>query len=497
MPPLLVPGFAAILFVLLIGLDAAAPGGRGFLVVTPRNVDSIAYFSTAHSLLFDRDFDLTNQFAHMLSRPGTERTRNSRWVAVQPRTGLPSSPYAIGYPLLAMPFLAAGTAIDALTGHRADGYGPWAERVFAASSAALFAAGLLVLHQWLLLVGLQWTGDARSVRRWAGVATLWLAPATAAGYYAFTVMSHSASFFAASLFFFAWWKARDSNDWQPWLAVGAAAGLMTLCRWQNALFLLIPAVYEFPYAFRQRHWWISRGAAACMLMLLLAPQFRQWHTIYGSYLTLPQGPQFLAWPPSRVLHVLFSSHNGLFFTTPATLVGAGGLAWAAWRERTTVLPLLLGVVAQVILVGSLPRHWHGLAFAMRLLISSLPLLSLGLLYLLLHRGRAAVLAWICLGSMFTLLSAVQWRYEFVPRRGPLTVDEAFAEKIDLGTAYTRHQAMEQAGDDAEALEAVLERFGESRVLLRRLSAACDRAGLPDRKESTDARLRRLEKDLLF
>jgi hypothetical protein len=484
-------GFAALgvgLMVLLVILDALAPGGRGFLVVTPKNVDSICYFSTAHSLLFDRDFDLTNQFAVMIPEDSPLQPGAMRWVAVVQKTGRPGSPYAIGYPILGIPFLAGGAAIDALTGGRGDGYGKWAERLFASANVAYLTLGLLALHHWLVFLGRRWNVRERSVEGWAAVAAVALLPGTALGYYAFTVMSHTTSFMSVALFLLVWWTRRDSLEPRDWLWVGATAGLMTLCRWQNALFLIMVAIWDLsePGRLKKPAWWTSRAAGAAVCITLLIPQFVQWQTIYGTWLTVPQGPQFVSWPPTKIAHVLFSSHNGFFFTTPAVIAGVAGLLWGLRREPKLVGVLLTAMAAQVAVVGSLPGNWSGRAFAMRLLINTLPLVAAGWLYILL-RGRRrwviALLAWIIVGSAFTMLAAVQWRYAFVPRHEPLTFEEAFTDKLKLQVAFQRNRAMQVARNSAD-LEAVRDRFGESAMLITRLKQAYDIEGRA--KESAEA-----------
>jgi hypothetical protein len=486
-----VRGFAALgmaLLILLVILDALSPGGRGFLVVTPKNPDSICYFSTAHSLLFDRDFDLTNQFAVMV--PGnTPQIPTFPVIAVIQKTGRPGTPYAIGYSLLGIPFLAAGTAIDALTGGQGDGYGRWAERLFASANVVYLTIGLLVLYYWLVLLGQRWDVGQRTVKRWAAVATVMLLPSTALGYYTFTVMSHSVSFMSVAIFLLVWWTRRDSLMPKDWLWIGLAAGLMTLCRWQDALFLIIVALWELgePGRLKKRMWWMSRAVGAISCVALLVPQFWQWQTVYGTWLTVPQGPQFVSWPPTKIAHVLFSSHNGLFFITPAIIAGVIGLLWGLIRERRLFSILLAAMALQVAMVGSLHDCWSGMAFAMRLLINTLPLVAAGWLFIFLNAGRRwrnAVLGWIAAGSIFTMLAAVQWRYEFVPRNKPLTFDEAFTDKLHLWTAYRRYRAMGAAKNAAD-LEAVRSRYGESAVLMEQLEKAYVLEG--NAKESAEVR----------
>ncbi|MCL6544238.1 MAG: hypothetical protein K6T61_03355 [Bryobacteraceae bacterium] len=504
----------SLLLALLVVLDFAAPGGRGFLIVTPANIDSICYFSTAHSLLFDGDFDLSNQLRVMIPPNSPLPPGSLKWVAVQPASGLPGSPYAIGYSLLAMPFLAAGTVADAATGAPPSGYGRFATSFFAGANVVFLTLGLILSFRWLAQLGLRWIQDSRSAIGWAAVSAGLLVPATALGYYAFTVMSHTASFLATALFLWVWWNRRDSERIRDWAAIGAASGLMALCRWQDVLFLAVLLWHELNRAalrqtLRRPEWWVSRFAGGLAFLAMFLPQMWQWRVIYGSWLTIPQGPQFVEWPPARVLHVLFSSHNGLFFTTPATLAGAAGLLWGLRKDARLFGGLLAAFACQVILVGSLPRHWSGMAFAMRLLISSTPLLAAGFLFLFLNTRRwtrRAVVGWICAGSLFTLLSAVQWRYEFVPRSSPLTFQEAFADKFRLHRAYRCYkdvQRIERAGGAenpqaaARALEEVMTRFGENRVLLDRLRNLYERSGNLSQRNRVQAKLNALSAREMF
>jgi hypothetical protein len=477
-----VRGFAALglgLLALLVILDALSPGGRGFLVVTPKNIDSICYFSTAHSLLFDRDLDLTNQLEVMIPPDTPLGPGSLNLVAVQ-KTGRPGSPYAIGYSLLGIPFLAAGTAIDSLTGGSGDGYGRWAERLFASANTVYLTIGLLVLYHWLVILGRRWNVGQRSVEGWAVLAAVALLSSTAVGYYAFTVMCHATSFMSVVLFLLVWWIRRDSLKLRDWLLVGVTVGFMTLCRWQNALFLIMVLVWELskPGRLKKPAWWASRAAGAAACIALLMPQFVEWHAIYGTWLTMPQGSQYLIWPPVNIGRVLFSSLNGLFFTTPAVIVGVAGLLWGLRREPGFFGVLLVGMAVEVAFVGSIKKNWHGDAFAMRMLINTLPMVATGWMYIFMRARRswrAGSLAWIAAGSAFTLLAAIQWRYQFVPRREPLTFEEAFTDKLKLGIAYQRYKAMLTAQNAAE-LEAVRQQFGESAVLMTRLKTAYDLEG---------------------
>ena len=46
--------------------------------------------------------------------------------------------------------------------------------------------------------------------------------------------------FTTSLFLLIWLRTRDDRTVPQWAWLGLAAGLMTMVRWQNAVFLLFP-----------------------------------------------------------------------------------------------------------------------------------------------------------------------------------------------------------------------------------------------------------------
>jgi len=65
-----------------ITLDQIAPAGRRLVKI--RGEDPVNYFGIAHSVLFDRDFNLNNEYEHM-------PPDGKRWTLNQPGTGLPGS----------------------------------------------------------------------------------------------------------------------------------------------------------------------------------------------------------------------------------------------------------------------------------------------------------------------------------------------------------------------------------------------------------------------
>src|ERR1700687_4792307 len=268
-------GLASALFV----LQRAPVGGRSIVKIT--GVEAVYYFATAHSLLFDRDYDLTNEF-QFLEPHQIFRTQ------ARPTSAKPENPFAIGYPILSIPFLAAGTAVDALFGRPADGYSQSALVFYFLSNITFVVLGMIFLSRLLQDFGLS------SLQAIFITFALWCA--TTLGYYTLSPMSHAATFMMASAFMLVWWRVKDSSSPRGWALFGLCGGVMFLCRWEDSFYLGIPVLFELSRSRSLVPWsrWFTYGGAAAACWI---PQVTQWKVIYGRFFTIPQGRDFLHFPP--------------------------------------------------------------------------------------------------------------------------------------------------------------------------------------------------------
>jgi hypothetical protein len=491
-----------VLVLALLLADRARPGGRPILKIS--GVDPISYFSVTHSLLFDRDLDLRNQYDRMIAVRG----HGSGWFATVPETGRPGSPFAIGYSLLALPFLALGHAGDVLTGGPADGYSGLALACFFLANVFYTALGLALLFLFYRDAGGARPGVALGV-----ALALW--PATTLAYYSFSPMSHATSFFATSLFLWSFWRARDCESVSRWLGFGAAAGLMFLVRWQDVVFGLVPLAFEVERLRRARPRFPApvvraRLAFAAAFALAILPQLLEWKTIYGSFLAVPQGPDFFELPPRHVLQVLLSSNHGWFTWTPITLLGVAGLAFGLRQQRLLAGSALLAIAAQVLLIGSLSYNWNGQGgFGMRILTSAVPLTGLGVVFLLAHERalvrRAAALAGLA-SVLWALAFGAQYRLDLVPKNDWLTASELVLDKVAFSRAWARRDAARAAeaeleeGRPARAREiatAAIESHGASDRLQRLLLEVSRKDGDPEAELAAQEAYERFRSTLLF
>jgi hypothetical protein len=412
-------GLASALFV----LQRSPIGGRNIVKIT--GVDAVYYFATTHSLLFDRDFDLTNELRHL------EPTVIYHTQVVH-TSGKPEVPFAIGYPILSLPFLAAGTALDALFGRPADGFSQSALFFYFLANITFVTLGMIFVSRLLQNFGLS------SLQAVFITFALWCS--TTLGYYTLSPMSHAATFMMASAFMLVWWRVKDSSSPGEWVLLGLCGGLLSICRWQDISYLGIPVLFELSRRrtlISWRKWFLYGGAAAVCLI----PQIAQWKVIYDRFFTIPQGSYFLQLPPHYMHLVLFSTNHGWFIWTPITALGVFGLFYGARKDIAFYWPCLLVIGLEVAVMGSMPTNWHNNeSFGIRSLTSCVPLIGLGLATLMrdLTPGfKAAVAGLIAACAVYTILFAVQYRLDLVPKIGPLTASELLWDKLSLRQAYRR------------------------------------------------------------
>jgi hypothetical protein len=354
-------GYVALLLLLLPLLHFRGYRLRG---------DGLWYYSLAHSLAFDRDVDLENQYRRL----GIETMTGSRPVR---ETGLARFTFPVGAPIAWAPFLALGhlgTALRNAHGLRTP-YNGFSDPYFHAVALANLLigwAGLLVLD--------------RILRRWFPP---WIAILAAAGtglgsflawyltYHA--IYTHALTFLLATLFVKLWLDGPKSV--RGYAALGLVLGLAVLVRWQNAVLALLP-VWSLVERLRERKplFVLASGASfAAAAFVAILPQILIWKAIFDRfYVGVPLGADYMRWGDPFLSEILFSSRHGLFSWSPVLLVSAIGFCGFLKREPRVGLPLaLVGLV--VWYVNSVVADWWGGgSFGGRRFDSVLPVLALGL-----------------------------------------------------------------------------------------------------------------------
>lgn len=345
--------------------------------------DAVQHYVYLRSVVFDGDLQFDNEYARLYGpRTGPEGTG---WRFYdRTATGYAPNMMSIGPAIIWSPLYLVTTAgvaaADQLgAGYPLDGYG----RLFQASAGF---SGILAatVAAWLAFAWARRVFGARPAI-WATL-TVWLG--SSAVYYSVIspTYSHASSMLTASLFFYAWGRTLDRQTPWRYALVGALCGLTALVRWQDAVFLVVPAL-DVAWHLREGGGTAGRRVAragghllACGLAALAAflPQMIAWTAIYGGPFLVPQGSAFMRWTSPSLFAVLLSDVHGLISWTPVVALALAGFAWV-WRGNR-----LLGTAVAAVFVlewyanAAAADWWAGEAFGARRFVSCFPVFVLGL-----------------------------------------------------------------------------------------------------------------------
>jgi len=340
--------------------------------------DGFYYFSYLRSLAFDRDLDFTNDYTLLGLGDKPHLFRPTP-------TGHAQSAASIGPAILWSPFFAAAH----LTALRLGSTNPEidANGISFPYRQAVCVAGLLygLIGCWFCF---RLTARFYEVRLAALATTLAVLGSFILWYLVKEPsMTHGPSMAAVAGFVWAWIATRDGRTTRQWAWLGAIAGFMTLIRWQNALFALLPAcdavaalVAAGRATDRPRVIRVLIDGATFTLCATLAfiPQMIAWHAIYGSWLAVsPIGPQ-IRWTDPQLSDILWSSRNGLLSWSPILYVGAIGLIMFAVSVPAVGIPVLLAVAVMTYFNASVQDWWGSDGFGGRRFDGTIPLFCLGI-----------------------------------------------------------------------------------------------------------------------
>jgi hypothetical protein len=335
--------------------------------------DDTYYLLQASSLVEDGDLDLRNDALHSTLSP---RDLQTFLTSTLPGGALKNT-FSIGPAVLWLPAYAAGL--------------PPREPPAAAVPARWTRVQLAALHLLSLafLAGVTWLFyrllAAAGTERWlALLATSAVLVGTPLAVYgpAIYTMAHLPSALATSLFLAAVTWLERAPRWNRALLAGVALGLVFLVRWQDAVFGLLLWVPLAPLV--ERRAWprlarllgvIAAGAAALALL-----QLEAWRLEVGSWLTLPQGGEYMRWSRPDLPDFLFSGYAGLLTWSPIFALATAGLL-LPWRCRLSPrwrVATLLILAAEVYVNAAVRDWWGGDSFGARRMTSCVPLLAVGL-----------------------------------------------------------------------------------------------------------------------
>ena len=347
--------------------------------------DAAFYYSYARSLAFDQDLSLANdlQLSYLTASPDfVARQLHANLTA----TGSVYAPFAIGSGMLWLPFLLLLRLSGAVVGAAPNTGFEWYIVAPVATLSAL--TGLISFF-------LAYRLTAREAGR--GVALLSAATVSLASpliYYQFRepLYAHVPSLLLNTIFLFAWWRTyRQVPSVQHGLLLGALLGLAALMRWQNAIYGVLPLV-SAGWAWSRTTQPHQRQSLRALLLFLVAlgatflvvfsPQLLVWRLHYGSWLTIPQGGDFMTWRSPFLRQLLFSPFRGLLPWMPIYGLGVVGLVLQLRRKPRLVVPLIV-LLALSTYVNASSRDWFaGGGYGPRRSAGELAIIVLGYAWML-------------------------------------------------------------------------------------------------------------------
>ncbi len=350
------------------------------LVLPRRDGDLIAgdakhHFVQLRSVVFDGDLDFRNEFMGRYGVPSADPEADWLVTELTPtghvRNFMPVGPALLWAPLY---LLAAGVQVLLARAGLApapDGFDlplqlvPGVTGIAAATMAAWLAYRM----------ARRWTHPASAL---TGAMGIWLG--SHALYYCLVspAYSHAASMLTAALLF-VWWQGTAARPSVGRFAVGGAlAGACALMRWQDAMFVVVPAIELLRWRAGWRPRLAAAAAAGTAWLAVFSPQMVVWQVLYGEAFTVPQGPSFLEWTSPNLVAVLFSDNHGLLTWAPILILAAIGGA-AVLRRHRALMPVLVPVVLLAwYLNAAVADWWAGEAFGARRFLSLFPLFVVGL-----------------------------------------------------------------------------------------------------------------------
>jgi hypothetical protein len=340
--------------------------------------DAFYYYAYLRSLVFDGDVSLANDY-RMIG------LGDKPHLFEPTPTGYAHSAWTVGPAIVWSPFFAAGHV--AATQLAARGRDVAVDGTSYPYRQSIVIAGLVygLLGFWLTLR----LCDVWFRSRVSDTAVALIAGGSFMLWYTLIepTMTHAPSMAAVAGFLLYWSRTRDTRSIGGWLALGVLAGVMTLIRWQNLLFALVPAcdaIGALVAAWRRgdraalRHVLTGGVVFTITAAVTFLPQMIAWKAIYGSWLAVsPVGPKIRLLDPQLVLTV-FSSRNGLVAMSPILYVALAGLGLFAWRHRRAGGPLVLAVLIMIWFNASVQDWWGSDGFGGRRFDGIIPIAALGL-----------------------------------------------------------------------------------------------------------------------
>jgi hypothetical protein len=405
----------------LIVIGSAPLRFSGHLIAS----DGMQYYAITRSVILDGDFNFTNDYALL----------GVRYNARPTPLGLPGNPFAIGTAILWMPFFIVAHILSLTLNFLGlhvpiNGIGMIYEAVVCL--ATIFYIGLGMVLTYLTIQKTRMHSPSLTL---SGILGMWLA--TPAIFYTIIEpsMSHGMTIFSNALFLFVWYPPSSNRSVFKWVVIGCVTGLVSLVRWQDGIIATLPVV--------ELLWWvitkkIKPVQAAYRLLifggtviLLFFPQMMMWKALYGTFVTIPQGSDFVVWSQPKIIPILISTRHGLLSWHPIFILALLGIIPLWKRDKVLAMVVTFVFIAELYVNSSVSDWWASSSFGGRRFTSMIPFFSISLTAVLVaFRDKLKwFLALIVLLTIWNGLSLIQFYLGFVSTEQALTLREMTVDRL--------------------------------------------------------------------
>jgi hypothetical protein len=385
--------------------------------------DGLGYYATLRSFMIDHDLNFANEFRdyNLFHNCVQDYTRTTR-------TGHVPQKYPIGMALVWAPFfLVAHSMIFLLAafGVRiiADGYSLPYQLLIGIGSIFYGIFGLFFLYRTIVLYFNKLIASFSILSILLGTNML---------YYFVNepTMSHITGMGFVTCFLYYVLSAKGIYSQRRLLLLGFLMGLMTVIRYQNALFGI---VWVFEYlrnsetrTFKAVARALLFGAIGCIPFVVMQMIF--WKIIFGNWVVYSYENEGFHFLHPHFLKILFSSYHGLISWTPMVGLCCLGLILFIVKTPVTGIGVLIIFLAQLYINASWSTWWFGDSYGSRAFVECSGIFCLGMAALMEKTLKRAALR----NSMaLILLVLIAWNTLFSAMYMENFVPNGYFNWIDL------------------------------------------------------------------
>jgi|GEM_PF-1212672 len=345
-------------------------------VVPCITIDGKSYYLQLRSIIYGGDASFYDEMLYHY-----EGYAPDYYIVDALPTGYVPNLFPLGFAVILTPFFIFGHLIALLLCALGCGPPP-AGYSFPEVLSTLMASA--VLGSAGLLISAVTAGRLFGIRSafWATLG-VWLASPLPAYIYAQPSFAHALSVFTTCLVLLVWLQPVGESNTRRALAMGLAIGLATLVRWQDGVYLILPAWDVIRSVKTWKFWRTVRYMALVGAGTLTAalPQLVLWKIQFGHWVTIPQGEGFMRWLEPQILPVLFSAQHGLISWTPMLAIAFIAIVWMAIRKPWIGVPILVLLIVQTYVNSVVLDWWAGWGFGGRRFLDLVPFFILATAFL--------------------------------------------------------------------------------------------------------------------